>query len=126
MPNRPVVDVAYREMVVEFTENCESTVPAEVMDSLERYFSQTVGRLLEDRKIEWDGRARRFCISAAASLGREVSHAAGTGSLTSAHFDEALIALVPYWERICPLPPVQDGEPQLLKLCLTLRTLLPM
>jgi hypothetical protein len=107
-PDRPVVVQAYEEMFIEFTENCTSELNYKSEQALRHVFEGTVQVLLEERKVEWDGRAKRFCLGAAAGLGREVFTKAGSNEITEDHVRDALKELVPYWERICPLPPVLE------------------
>jgi hypothetical protein len=105
-PERPVVDVALRELELELTENCAAHLSDRARTLLEHVFDQTIRVLLTDRQIEWDGRAKRFCLHAAAGLGRSLEQISkGSDEAKDEHVRAAFGELVDYWEKICPLPP---------------------
>jgi hypothetical protein len=121
--DRPVFELAFEELFLEFTENCKKGLTNGAEERLETFFEETIQGHLEAREVEWDGRIRRFCLSVAAGLAREAERTAGNAQLvTVEHIDVSTLNLLAYWERICPLPEAL-GEP-LGEDCTRLRNLL--
>lgn len=116
-----VAEQAHKEMLAEFNRNCKSELSEEARQELTSYFEKTIKVLLEENRIEWEGKAKKFSLSAAAGLGREIDKATGGGRVSRKHVIDSLTIIIPQWERSCPLPPVGETKVLLLRDCATLR-----
>jgi hypothetical protein len=121
----PTWEDVYAELLAEFKDNC----PPPLSDGAAAFFRSLLERnlrvLIEEGRIQWQGREQKFSLAAAAGLGRLSHEKVGTGTISEEVLREATTELIPYWERICPLPPV-DGVSALLRACVVTRQLLSM
>ncbi|MEO8451949.1 MAG: hypothetical protein ABI647_19315 [Gemmatimonadota bacterium] len=127
-------EAIYQELLLEFTQNTTLPMDDSADTALRGFLGETIFRLLDENKIEWGGRARKFVRACAAGLARvaeDFAAAAGNASvITAATITLALKGnaqtpgLVLCWERVCPLPPVNGTG--ILVGCIKLREMLNM
>lgn len=98
-------DITQEELRQAFDENCPLQKDDQAAAYLEALYERNLKHLFASR-VTWAGRERDFAIRCAADLGRE-AHAKAIQSgeiLLAEHVHAAALALIPGWEKVCPLP----------------------
>ncbi len=131
-------DTVYRELMLEFNQNTILLTDESADNELRIYLELKIFPLLNDHRIEWGGRARKFIRACAAALARAsqkcvapeepqiITRKAIVMALKGNPKEPTDHGLIPYWERICPLPAAVTNSGPMPLVCCAMRAHLGM